>query len=275
MSDVQRPIGIVGGMGKTGRRVAQRLEHLALAVRPLSRSTEHSFDWERPDEWAAALDGVGQLYVTFQPDLSVPGADEMVAGLASLAVAQGVERMILLSGRGEDGALRAEQALANAGLPWAVVRSSWFAQNFTESFLADSVAGGTLVIPQGTAAEPFVDVDDIADVVVQLLTGRAPMNRVYEVTGPAALRFPEACAILGEASGRAVECREVEVTEFVDHLRAGGLPEDIVRMMVDLFTVTLDGRNSLPANGIRDVLGRAPRSFGQFAADAAGALLPG
>jgi uncharacterized protein YbjT (DUF2867 family) len=271
MISTQRPIGIVGGLGKTGRRVAKRLLDLDLAVRPLSRSTEPGFDWASPDGWGEALAGLRQIYVTFQPDLSVPGADALIARLAEVARRQGVERMILLSGRGEDGALRAEQALAQAGLPWAVVRSSWFAQNFTENFLADAVASGTLVIPTGTAAEPFVDTDDIADVVVQLLTGNAPMGRVYEVTGPTALRFPEACAILSEASSHALECREVEVPEFEEYLRAGGLPEEMVMMMVDLFTVTLDGRNSIPANGVREALGRPPRTFRQFAQDAGAA----
>ncbi len=266
MSIDRHPIAIVGGLGKTGRRVAQRLAAAGHGVRPLSRSTDRSFDWDDPEGWPAALQGCAAAYVTFQPDLAVPHAAERIAGIAQVAAQAGIERIVLLSGRGEPGALAAEAALAQAGIAWAVIRSSWFAQNFSESFLADAVAAGRVVIPLGTAAEPFVDADDIAEVAVRLLTGGAPMGRVYEVTGPEALRFAQACAILAEASGRPVLCEEVPVAAFEADLRAGGVPDDLVPVLVELFTVTLDGRTCAVASGVSDALGRAPRSFRDYAA---------
>ncbi|PXA97999.1 NmrA family transcriptional regulator [Nostoc sp. 3335mG] len=262
----QRPIAIVGGLGKTGRRVAKLLTAAGHGVRPLSRSTEPAFDWDDPAGWAAALAGCASAYVSFQPDLSVPDAADRIGRIAQLAAEAGLERMILLSGRGEPGALAAEAALGQAGLAWAVIRSSWFAQNFSESFLADAVAAGRVVVPLGTAAEPFVDADDIAEVAVRLLTGGAPMGRVYEVTGPEALRFAQACAILAEASGRPVRCEEVPVAAFEADLRAGGVSDDLIPVLVDLFTTTLDGRNRAVASGVSDALGRAPRSFRDYAA---------
>ncbi|WP_442681208.1 hypothetical protein ACSBM8_08595 [Sphingomonas sp. ASY06-1R] len=244
MTQAPKPVAILGGLGKTGRRVADRLRHLGLPIRSLSRSIVPAFDWDDPRGWEEAVAGAGQAYLTFQPDLSVPGAAERIGRLASIARAQNLQRVVLLSGRGEPGALRAEQALANAGIPWAVIRSSWFAQNFSESFLAEAIAHGNLVIPCRTAAEPFVDVEDIADVAIALLTGTTTDHRVYEVTGPALLRFPDACTILSRSMGRVIACHEIDEAAFADHLRGNGLPEDMVAMMMDLFTATLDGRTA-------------------------------
>ena len=262
-NDIQ-PIAIVGGLGKTGRRVAARLEQLGHAARPVSRSTYPAFDWDKPDGWAAALSGARAAYVTFQPDLAVPQAREAIARLAQVARDQGLDHLVLLSGRGEEGAQRAEQALAASGLCWTVVRASWFAQNFSESFLADAVRAGELALPVGAVAEPFVDADDIADVVVAALTGRAPAWRVYEVTGPEALTFAEAALIVGKASGRPLTFRSVTPDAFGERLRAGGIPDEMIAMLIELFTTTLDGRNSAVAAGIDQALGRPPRPFSAY-----------
>ena len=69
---------IVGGTGKTGRRVAERLEARGVPVRIGSRSADPSFDWEDPTTWAPALQDVAAAYVTYYPDLAVPGAAEQV-----------------------------------------------------------------------------------------------------------------------------------------------------------------------------------------------------
>ena len=269
MNNQDRTIAIIGGLGKTGRRVAALMEQAGYSTRPLSRSTTPAFDWDQPDGWAAALDGTHAAYATFQPDLSVPHACEAISRLAAVARDAGLDQVVLLSGRGEDGALRAEQALAASGVRWTVVRASWFAQNFSESFLADAVRNGELVIPIGTAPEPFVDADDIAEVAAAALNGSIPTNRVYEVTGPEAIRFPQACAILSQSIGRHLTYREVPTEDFVAHLTATGVPDSLVPVLADLFTVTLDGRNARTVGGISAALGRPPRSFRDYARQAA------
>src|SRR5688572_27888457 len=107
---------IIGGAGKTGRRVNSLLTRQGIATRPVSRSTTPSFDWARPENWPAALDAVSKAYVTYQPDLAVPGAAHAIAELAYLARCKGLERVVLLSGRGEPGAMRAEAALQDSGV---------------------------------------------------------------------------------------------------------------------------------------------------------------
>ena len=164
------PILIIGGADKTGARVNTLLRARGIGTRPVSRSTAIPFDWTRPETWLAALDGVSKAYVTYQPDLAVGGATEAITELSRLARDRGLEQIVLLSGRGEPGAQRAERALQASGVPWTNVRASWFNQNFSEGYLIDGVLTGEIALPAGVVPEPFVDADDIADVVVAALT---------------------------------------------------------------------------------------------------------
>ena len=175
---------VVGGTGKTGRRVTERLTALGIDTRPVSRSAEVRFDWHDPTTWPAALDGVEVAYLTYHPDLAFPGAAEAIASLGAAAVERGVQRLVLLSGRGEPAAQAAEQALL-AVAPWAtVVSAAWFMQNFSEHFLLDPVREGVIALPAGEVAEPFVDVEDIADVAVAALIGDDHAGRVHGAPRP-------------------------------------------------------------------------------------------
>src|SRR6188472_4535445 len=179
----QHPIVVLGASGKTGRRIVERLRARALPVRPGSRSAHPPFDWEDPTTWAPALDGASAAYVSYFPDLAAPGAPEAVAALARVAVEAGVDRLVLLSGRGEHEAQRSEQELRRSGATWTVVRSSWFAQNFSEAHFRGPLLGGELALPAGEVGEPFIDADDIADVAVAALTEDGHAGQVYEVRG--------------------------------------------------------------------------------------------
>ena len=106
---VARTTLVLGGTGKTGRRVAERLRARRLPVRAGSRSGEPPFDWEKPSTWPAALRDVGAVYVSYYPDLAAPGATDAIRSFAELAVNSGVARLVLLSGRGEPEAQRCEQ----------------------------------------------------------------------------------------------------------------------------------------------------------------------
>ncbi|GIF50980.1 uncharacterized protein YbjT (DUF2867 family) [Asanoa ferruginea] len=264
---------VIGGTGKTGRRVADRLTSRGLPVRIGSRKGTRRFDWADRSTWAPAFDGVRAAYVTFYPDLAVPGSPAMIGDLARVAVDAGVAHLVLLSGRGEEEAQASEAALAAAvagtGTTWTVVRASWFMQNFSEAFMADGVRDGTLVLPASEVPEPFVDCDDIADVVVAALTGSAPSGRVYEVTGPRALTFAEAARELAKASGREVTFVPVPLDAYAGELRGYGVPEEEIGLIVYLFGEVLDGRNVEPTAGVREALGRDPREFADYARDTA------
>lgn len=257
---------VIGGTGKTGRRVAERLTAQGVQVRIGSRSGEPSFDWEDSSTWKQALDGVDRAYVAFQPDLAFPGASETVGEFARLAVAQGVRRLVLLSGRGEEGAQRSEQALQDSGADWTIVRCSWFNQNFSESFFLEPVLEGELVLPPGDAVEPFVDADDIADVAVAALTDDRHAGRVYELSGPRLLSFHEVADELSKATGRTIRYVPVTSEEFREVLKENDLPLEFA----DLFDMVLDGRNAHLVDGVRQALGREPKDFRDYAREAAG-----
>jgi len=264
-----RPILVLGATGKTGRRVAARLRDRGVAVREGSRGATPAFDWDDPTGWDAVLRGTRAVYVAFVPDLAVPGAAETVGAFAGRAAAAGVERIVLLSGRGEPDAQRAERAVAAAGVPWTVVRCAWFAQNFDESFLLEPVLAGEVALPVGDVREPFVDVEDIADVAVAALLEDGHAGEVHELTGPEALTFTEALDVVGAASGRTVAHVTIPLDAFADGLAAAGVPEDAVALLRYLFGEVLDGRNAATTDGVRRALGRDPRPFGDYARAAA------
>jgi uncharacterized protein YbjT (DUF2867 family) len=230
-----------------------------------SRSATPAFDWEDRSTWAAALDGAKQAYVTYQPDIAVPGGVEAVTAFFAQAVAAGCKRLVLLSGRGEIEAEQAEQALQASGADWTVLRASWFNQNFDESYFLEPIQAGELALPAGPAAEPFVDVDDIAEVAVAALTRPGHSGRLYELTGPRALTFDEAVAEIARATGREIAFVRVPPNAYANAMADAGLPQDVIDLTLYLFTTVLDGRNTQVCDGVRQALGREPRDFADYA----------
>lgn len=262
---------VTGGTGKTGRRVAARLQELGVPVRIGSRAADPPFDWERPATWDAALDGARAVYIAFQPDLAVPGADEVIRALTARATAAGVRRLVLLSGRGEPEAEACERIVLSSGMDATVVRASWFLQNFTEGDFAPGVLAGELALPVAPdIAEPFIDADDLADVAVAALTQDGHAGEVYEVTGPRALTFPEVLDEIGRAAGRQVRYQPLTLEQFTGAMAAEGVPQDHLSLFAYLFTEVLDGRNAATTDGVHRALGRAPRDAATWASAAAG-----
>ncbi|MET2831906.1 NAD(P)H-binding protein [Mesorhizobium shangrilense] len=264
-----KPILILGGTGKTGRRLAERLAARNLPVRLGSRSATPAFDWENTATWEPALDGVGAVYISYYPDIAVPGAAETVGEFASLAATRGVHRQVLLSGRGEPEAQRAEEMVKASGAVWTILRCAWFAQNFSESFLLDPLLDGEVALPVGAVGEPFVDADDIADAAVAALTQLGHENQLYELTGPRLLTFAEASAEIARAAGREIRYAQISHAAFDVMLREQHVPAEIVGLLNELFTEVLDGRNSHLTDGVQRVLGRSPKDFTAYANETA------
>ena len=262
-------IFIVGGLGKTGRRVLRRLAARGIAARAVSRGTSPRFDWTDRATWEPALAGATAAYVTYQPDLAVPQAADDVAAFAAAAAAAGVRHVVLLSGRGEDGAVASEARLRAAPLDHTVLRAAWFAENFSEGGFRDGILAGELALPAGAVREPFVSADDIADAAVAALTDPAHRNRTYDLTGPRLLSFAEAVAEVAAATGRPVAYRTVPVADFLDGLRAEGFDDGMLWLMQDLFASTLDGRNASVADDLPRLLGRPARDLAEVVAAAA------
>ncbi len=260
---------VLGGTGKTGRRVAQRLKELGVPVRLGSRSVQPPFDWEDQNTWASALQGVDAVYVSFYPDLAAPGASEAIRAFSRLAATNGVRRLVLLSGRGEEEAQACEKVVQSSGCKWTIVRASWFNQNFSEGAMLDAVLSGEVALPVGDVGEPFIDVEDIADVAVAALTEESHANQLYEVTGPRLLSFAQAMQEISQATGHEVRFVTVSIEQYVSMMRAYDVPEEVIAQLVYLFTEVLDGRNAHLSDGVQRALGREPRDFADFARAAA------
>lgn len=260
---------VTGGTGKTGRRVAERLATRGLPVRIGARSASRPFDWTRPETWTAALQDVGAVYIAYSPDLATPGALETIRAFTSLAVDNGVKRLVVLSGRGETEAQRCEAAVQAAGIDWTVLRANWFNQNFSEDFLVDGIRQGQVMLPVGAVPEPFIDVDDIADVAVAALTDPRHAGQVYELSGPRALTFAQATQEIATATGREIGYTQIPLEDFLGFVASTGADRGYVDLLRYLFTEVLDGRNSSPTDGVQRALGRPPRDFTAFARDVA------
>jgi uncharacterized protein YbjT (DUF2867 family) len=265
------PILVIGGNGKTGRRVAERLAAAGHPVRPVSRSTTPSFDWYDATTWPAALAGTSRAYVTFQPDIGVPAAPTIIEAFGKAAAEHGLEQLVLLSGRGEPAAEACERILLESGVDTTIVRCSFFAQNFSEAFLVDAVVEGVIALPAGDVGEPIIHVDDIAEVAVKALTETGHGGRVYELTGPQLLSFHEAAAELSAATGREIVYLPVTPEQYIVAAIDAGVPPEEAEMLAELFVHIFDGHNATLTDGVTEALGRPARDFADFAASAAAA----
>ncbi|TPD71810.1 NmrA family NAD(P)-binding protein [Flavobacterium microcysteis] len=259
-----KQILVLGANGKTGSRVVERLEKLNLPVRKGSRSAVPKFDWEYSENWKEVLKGVSSIYITFQPDLAVEGSDDAIRLLSILAKEAGVEKLVLLSGRGEKEAEVCEKIIMESGLKWTIVRASWFSQNFSESFFLDPILQGHVSLPVGDVKEPFIDADDIADVVVASLTEEGHDGKLYEVTGSKLLSFREAVAEISDATGRTIVYEQPSIEEYVAQMAAYQIPKEYIDLSTYLFTEVLDGRNASISHGIEEALGRKPKDFSEY-----------
>jgi uncharacterized protein YbjT (DUF2867 family) len=275
---------ILGGTGKTGRRTAQLLADAGHHARAASRHPGEPaagvepvpFDWDAPGTWAPALEGVEAVYLV-PPALRldyVPVVREFI----DAAREAGVARVVFLSARGgnldpQSPLAQVEQLLAESGLEWAAIRPSWFAQNFTENFFRPTIDSDALIaFPAGDGAEPFIDVDDIAEVAAALLTTSDHAGQGYDLSGPEALTFNEVAELLSNSAERPLSYVSPDPEEWRQGLVAAGIPEDYSHLLATLAGLIRDGHDAHTSDGVRQVLGRAPRTFADWAAREAGQL---
>jgi uncharacterized protein YbjT (DUF2867 family) len=261
---------VIGGTGKTGRKVVSNLKNRGHNVRIGSRNESPSFEWEDPSNWENVLYGISRMYVVFYPDLAVPGAFEAIQKLTFVAKACGVQKVVLLSGKGEKEAERCEDLIANSGMDYTLVRASWFNQNFSESFFLDQVLSGDVALPMPEAKIPFVDTGDIADVVTEALTDDQHNGKTYEVTGPGKLTFAEVVEEISQATGRSIDYRSITLGEYSEGMKKAGVPADFIWLLEYLFKEVLgNAENQVVSNDVELVLGRKARDFSEYAEETA------
>ena len=264
---------VLGGTGKTGRRIAARLHAQGTPIRIGSRSASPSFDWNNGASWDACLEGVEAVYISYAPDLAMPSAKDAIQAFVHLAKRHGVRRLVLLSGRGEAEAQACERIVQESGMDWTILRASWFNQNFSEGAFVEMVQAGQITLPAGDTPEPFVDVDDIAEVAVAALTEPGHAGEVYEVTGPRLMTFADIASELSKATDREIGYAQIPHEAFIAGVEASGAPKEVVWMLDYLLSTVLDGRNAHVNDGIQRALGRPPKDFADYAREVAATSL--
>lgn len=260
-----RQILVIGSNGKTGRRVLQRLIDRGVPARGATFSGNPTFNWNDAATWENALNNITSAYISYYPDLAIPGAVKSIEQFTQLAVKKGVQKLVLLSGRGEAEAQQCEKVVMNSGVDWTIVRASWFCQNFNEGNFLEPIQAGHVALPAGNIGEPFIDADDIADVAVAALTEDGHSNKLYEVTGPRLLTFKDAIEEIAKATGRTINYEQVPIKDYSATLAEYGLPKDVIWLVTYLFTEVLDGRNQFVADGVQQALGRKATDFSEYA----------
>tara|TARA_Y100000782_G_C10188616_1_gene268690 strand:+ start:9583 stop:10419 length:837 start_codon:yes stop_codon:yes gene_type:complete len=261
---------VIGGTGKTGRKVVQTLQNLGQQVRIGSRKATPAFDWNKPENWDEMLSGIDKMYITYQPDLAVPGALEAIELLVRKAQQNNIQKVVLLSGKGEREAELCEQVVIHSGLDYTIVRASWFMQNFSESFFLDPILAGHVALPAPEAKVPYINTDDIAAVVTEALLHEKHNEKIYELTGPELLTFPEVISTIATAANRTIHFTPITQTEYVEAMQKMQVPEDYIWLINYLFTEVLQAEgNDKLSNDVEKVLGRKPKSFATYAQETA------
>jgi len=261
---------VIGGTGKTGRKVANKLKELGHTVRIGSRSASPSFDWDNSETWTTAMEDMDKVYITFQPDLAVPGALDAIEELTKKAKKCNVKKLVLLSGKGEKEAELCEQVVIHSGLDYTIVRASWFNQNFSESFFLEPIIEGFVALPQAEVKVPYVDTDDIADVVVETLLNDKHNEKIYQLTGPNSLTFKEAIEEISDATNRDIAFAPISLAAYTNVMKQQNVPADYIWLIDYLFSEVLGNpNNSEITNDIEEVLGRKPKDFKQYVQETA------
>ena len=262
---MKKNILVIGGTGKTGRRVVKRLNQLGHNVRIGGRSSSPAFDWDDPSTYAPALQGMDRAYIVYYPDLAVPGAKEAIAALMEAVVKEGLEKVVLLSGKGEKEAEACEQIVAKSGVNYTLVRASWFNQNFSEGAFLDFVLSGQVAMPMPDAEIPFVDAEDIAEVVSKVLVDDAYNGETITVTGPSKLTIGEVVGMIAAATGKEIRYQPITMAEFTVGMKAAGLPDSYVWLLGYLFEEVLgNAENQVVSHDVEKILGRKAIEFSEY-----------
>jgi ergot alkaloid biosynthesis protein len=275
---------VIGGTGKTGGRLIERLGEEGWTARCASRSakappgvTGVAFDWYDAKKHDAALAGVDRIYL-----VAPVGSNDPIAVMEPFierAIGRGVRRFVLLSSSLiEEGgpAMGSVHALLHRRAPeWAVLRPSWFMENFSAGqHLATIRDEDAIYSAADDGLTPFIAVDDIAEVAFRALTNEEAANDGLVLTGPVALSYDEAAAIIGAARGRAVRHVRLTGEELTARFEAFGLSHDYAVMLAGLDRAIATGAEARTTPIVARLTGRSPRSLVDFAARNASAWRP-
>ncbi len=262
------PLLVTGANGKTGRRVRQQLERAGYPVRAVGRSsTPVRFDWTDPSSYERAAEGIGGAYLV--APLGPTDLLPVMQPFIDVLLRRGTGRLVLLSAASlaaGDPLMGTVHAYLQAHAPrWAVLRPSWFMQNFSEAqHLASIVEQGVVVSATQTGRIGWIDAHDIAAVACSYLVDASLPNEDVLLTGPRALSYDEVVATIARASGRPIEHRAVTVAEMAARFVEAGLSPEYAKLLAEMDGAIARGDHDFTTAVVERRIGRAPRDFGDF-----------
>lgn len=272
---MSKKILVTGATGNTGAYLVEKLLASGHAVKAASRSGRLvagaevvRFDLTESSTYPAAFEDVDRVFliipagrlnnVEFLEPFIRFAADRQVKIV--FQTAYGVENDPTSPYR------RAELVLEGAGAPFTILRPNWFSDNF-HTFWLPAVRHGLIAVPAGDSKSSFVDTRDIADSAFAALTSSRFDGRGFTLTGPEALGYAEAAAILAKAIGRPVEYDPVSDAQFIAILTGAGMPEDYAAHLAELFAMARKGWTAAVTGDVQELTGKPARSLAVYAAD--------
>ncbi|MFX0573338.1 NAD(P)H-binding protein [Nocardia nepalensis] len=280
-------IVITGATGTIGSEIVRQLAARGEQVRAVTRNPERAQlpagvevvrgNYHDLDSMAVAMSGAEAAFIVGVLGPEYAEADRALVGVAREA---GVRRIVKLSaiGTGEPGLGRVgtwhvpgEEAARGSGLDWTILRPSSFASN-TLSW-ADAVRSGQPV-PNltGTGRQGVIDPRDVAAVAVEALTTSGHAGRVYTLTGPELVTVADQAAALAAVLGHPLDVVDVPEDIAREHMIAAGMSSEYVDGALAGQAYVRDGGNTVRTDDVRQVLGRAPRTYAEWVADHATAF---
>ncbi|MFD9796990.1 NAD(P)H-binding protein [Streptomyces sp. NPDC059070] len=262
---------VIGATGTTGSRLTALLTAAGHPVKAASRRAAPvagaepvAFDWSDPATHTTALDGVDRLYLVPPPGDPDPAA--VMLPFLRLARAAGVRRAVLLSSsaipEGGPAVGLVHRALPGLFDQWAVLRPSWFMQNFTGTHAhADGIrAHGGIWSATDAGRVGFVDADDIAAVAFHALTDEHAPNTDLVLTGPETLSYDSVAGIIGEVTGQPVTHHRLSYEQMRDRL-AAQIPQEFAALLAAMDRAIAEGSEDRVTDAVHRMTGRPARSF--------------
>jgi len=262
---------VTGATGKTGSGVVRGLRALGIPLRSAGRTgADVRFEWTDPSTYDEALRGVSGVYLVAPPLESDPSL--VMIPFIEHALRAGARRFVLLSSsaiEADDAGLGAvDRALRDRAPEWAIVKPSWFMQNFVGRWHPHGTSlldDGVVVTSTGDGRVGFVDVEDIAAVAVRALADDRSHDTAHVVTGPDALSYADVAAVLSRATGQSFRHVQVDDAEAKRRLVRAQLPPTVADLLVGLDARIREGAEDRVTDTVLRVTGRPPRSFEAFA----------
>jgi len=280
VSPSARTVLVTAATGTVGRHVVDELAGLDCGVRIATRDPAAArerfgedesvveFDFDRPETWGGALEGVDGIFLVRPPGVDTGDVRSFVDAVARVHVDQvaylstlGAERNVLIPHH------RIERHIESAAVPHTFLRASFFLQNLHEVHAADVVERDEIFVPAGGGETSFVDARDVGAVGARVLGEPGHLNVAYDLTGPEALDYDAVAAAFSDALDRPIEYADPSILAFVRRMRSRGHPLGYVLLMVGIYATARLGLADRVTDDVERILGRPPRGIRTYVAD--------